>query len=78
MKEIITAIAASDTKTILHVVHYKPEHEVMPRTVKNAGITGCLTGRSINLSLDIWTGLKEIPLPLSSVLISKNSKRAVK
>lgn len=29
MKEIITAIAASDTKTILHVVHYKPEHEVI-------------------------------------------------
>lgn len=30
MKELITSIAASDTKTILHVVHYKPEHEVMP------------------------------------------------
>ena len=29
LKEIITAIAASDTKTILHVVHYKPEHEVI-------------------------------------------------
>ena len=29
MKEIITAIAASDTKTILHVVHYKPEYEVI-------------------------------------------------
>ena len=29
MKELITSIAASDTKTILHVVHYKPEHEVI-------------------------------------------------
>lgn len=29
LKELITSIAASDTKTILHVVHYKPEHEVI-------------------------------------------------
>lgn len=29
MKELITSIAASDTKTILHVVDYKPEHEII-------------------------------------------------
>lgn len=44
MKEIITAIAASDTKTILHVVHYKPEHEVMR----------CMPELHRYLSIQIW------------------------